>query len=114
MGALIRAFLINIVPGGFLPWAIIMANITGCFLIGMLWILAVDLYWDQRLFLLIFTGILGGLTTFSTYMLDSLELMLSGEITRGLLNIILSNFLGIAVIFGGFYTGKLILMLLKA
>jgi CrcB protein len=62
-------------PGRF-PWDTLLVNVVGCFLIGVLMVLVVE-QWPERLLVRPFfgTGVLGGFTTFSTYVVD----------TRGLL-----------------------------
>lgn len=58
------------------PWATLVANVTGCFLLGLLsgWVLV------HRPMLRRFAGIgvLGGYTTFSTHLLDARELLGDG------------------------------------
>ena len=57
-------------PDGF-PWATFVINVTGCLLIGALMVLVTDVWAEQKLarpFLGV--GVLGGYTTFSTYIVD--------------------------------------------
>ena len=56
--------------GGF-PVAILVVNIAGCALIGVLMVLSTDVWSRQRLLRpFLGTGVLGGFTTFSTYAVD--------------------------------------------
>lgn len=57
-------------PGGF-PWATFAANVAGCLLIGVLMVLVTEV-WPGRPLVRPFLGIgvLGGFTTFSTYVVD--------------------------------------------
>ncbi|MEO6000884.1 MAG: fluoride efflux transporter CrcB [Chitinophagaceae bacterium] len=62
------------------PLGIFAVNILGCFLIGVFYALAEKqniISTDTRLFLM--TGICGGFTTFSTFSLDNLALLKSGN-----------------------------------
>ncbi|MBX6749713.1 MAG: CrcB family protein [Micromonosporaceae bacterium] len=57
-------------PGGF-PWSTFLVNITGCLLIGALMVLIVEVWSGARLLRpFLGVGVLGGYTTFSTYVLD--------------------------------------------
>ncbi|SUO97624.1 fluoride efflux transporter CrcB [Suttonella ornithocola] len=57
----------------FSPWAILAVNLLGCFLIGLL--AAVLMRQPQPLWrLFIITGFLGGFTTYSSYILDLIQL----------------------------------------
>jgi CrcB protein len=62
-----------------LAWATFGINVSGCLLIGVLMVLASEV-WSARRLLLPFlgTGVLGGYTTFSTYILDIHQLLAAG------------------------------------
>lgn len=80
-GALARyglALMLPSQPGGF-PWSTFTANVLGCFLIGVLMVLITEACSAHRLLRpFIGVGALGGFTTFSTYAVESHELMRSG------------------------------------
>ena len=61
----------------------------------------------------LFTGLFGGFTTFSSFALDSSALFRNGEDKLALLNIVLSNALGLIAVFVGLYVGKQCVGLLK-
>jgi CrcB protein len=68
------------------PWSTFAINVAGCLLAGVLAGLAeeYELFGpDARL--LVFTGLLGGFTTFSAFGLDALFLLRRGEIATALL-----------------------------
>lgn len=50
----------------------------------------------------VFVGILGGFTTFSSYMLDTLTLAYSGEPGVALLNVTAQTLLGLAAVWAGY------------
>ena len=62
-------------PNGF-PWATFAINVTGCLLIGVLVVTIAEI-WPRRRLLRSFlgTGVLGGYTTFSTYIVDAQQLL---------------------------------------
>ena len=56
--------------GGF-PWATLFVNVTGCALMGLLMIAITEVWVGHRLLRpLLGTGVLGGYTTFSTFVAD--------------------------------------------
>ncbi|MDQ3824758.1 MAG: CrcB family protein, partial [Actinomycetota bacterium] len=60
-------------------WVTFAINVSGCLLIGVLMVLVSEV-WSARRVLLPFlgTGVLGGYTTFSTYILDIHQLLAAG------------------------------------
>lgn len=62
--------------GGGFPWATLIVNVSGCFLMGVL-IETAALKWSmsQEMRVFLTTGILGGFTTFSAFSLDFAVLM---------------------------------------
>jgi CrcB protein len=70
-------------------WGTLFVNVTGCFLIGLLGNLRENGPAEfDRYFLMV--GVLGGYTTFSTFSLQTLELLQKGSVTLALANITLS------------------------
>jgi len=112
LGSILRRTLGLLIPTGYLPWPVIIANITGCFLIGMIWVFAQFFEWDQRVALLVITGFLGGFTTFSSYMLDSVKLFTQGAYTQGILNLLFTNIVALLMIAAGILLGQAIIKFL--
>ncbi len=82
IGGLARLGVVTALPqprGGF-PWAVLLVNVLGCLLIGVLMALVVGV-WPPHDYLRPFlgTGILGGFTTFSTYTSDTRALLQDGH-----------------------------------
>ncbi len=66
-------------PGRF-PWTTFGINVVGCALIGVLLVLASDVFTTRRLLRpFLGTGVLGGFTTFSAYVVDSQRLTGNGH-----------------------------------
>lgn len=83
-----QATLAGISLAGF-PLATLAVNVTGSFLIGLLAFLNIDgatLHENFRLLLI--TGVLGGFTTFSSFSLETLQLLLDGGHVRAIANIV--------------------------
>jgi CrcB protein len=84
------------------PHETLTVNLAGCFLIGLLWgyFERFSISAEFRLFL--FTGVLGGYTTFSTYARESIQLFKAGEPFSALSYILISNVIGLTLVAAGF------------
>lgn len=85
------------------PVSTFAVNVAGCLTIGVLAGLAVrhDLLSDN-LRLLLFSGFLGGFTTFSAFGLDALTLVQRGDWLLGCIYVCATVFLGLAAIWLGY------------
>jgi CrcB protein len=84
------------------PLATFVVNVTGCFIAGLLTglIQKFDLLtYDVRLFL--FTGILGGFTTFSAFGLETMMMLQRGDASTACGYVVLSVLCGLAVFWIG-------------
>ena len=77
------------------PHAVLVVNALGSALAGML--LAVVGYVSNDVFLILITGLCGGLPTFSTWSVETIQLATEGRMRAALLNVGLNLVLGIAV-----------------
>jgi len=96
--------LVDKVYNGVFPWATLLVNLTGAFLIGFLWGAFDRFYISPGMRTFIFIGILGSFTTFSTFAFDILSMTKDGEIKLMLFYLLASNMLGIGFAFAGFYS----------
>jgi CrcB protein len=109
-GAVARYLVDNVVldrvPGAF-PLGILVVNLTGAFLLGLLAALIIErglLPSELRSPLLV--GFLGAYTTFSTLMLDSWRLVEDGLPVLGAANLVGSMVLGIVALGAGLWLGR--------
>lgn len=82
MGALLRwGFAIWLNPGGLLPWGTLAVNLIGGYLIGVAMALFdglpnIDPAWR----LMVITGFLGTLTTFSSFSAETVGMLINGRV----------------------------------
>jgi len=107
----IGRYLVQIAVGKYVtltfPLGTLIVNITGCFLIGLLYGLAERHAWmniEWRLFLI--TGICGGYTTFSSYSYEGIMLLKHGNYTYLFLYISSSVILGLLATLGGILSAR--------
>jgi CrcB protein len=83
------------------PWGTLIVNLGGCLMIGIILGLAEKSNLvEPSLRLFFVTGFLGGLTTFSSYAMESI-LALRISMTMSLANIAANNLLGLALVVAG-------------
>ena len=90
------------------PYGTMVVNLAGCFLIGLLFALADRsrlLTPDVRLLLI--TGFLGALTTFSTVSLETVNAGRAGLTLQSLTNILINNLGGLSLTWLGLRLGGL-------
>ncbi|MFM9052814.1 MAG: fluoride efflux transporter CrcB [Bacteroidota bacterium] len=84
------------------PYGTLIVNLSGCLLIGMLagWESANELHENTKL--LLFVGLMGGFTTFSSFSLETLQLLRSGAIGSAVIYVLVSTLGGLLLAAGGF------------
>lgn len=90
----------------YFPFGTLIANIAGCFLIGVLFALSEKglIPSESRIFLI--TGILGGFTTFSSFSLETIVMLKDGYLLKAILYIITSVVVGLLATFYAIYLLK--------
>lgn len=95
--------------GGSFPFGTLIVNLTGTLILGIFLTLATERFLiDPRWRILVAIGFCGSYTTFSSYSYESVNLILTGQPTLGLLNLFGSALLGGIVMLAGIYIGRLI------
>ena len=104
IGAVCR-YLIGMLPlkeGCTFPIKTLMINIAGSFLIGIVVALAMKTdSLDSRTVLFLKVGICGGFTTFSSFALETTDLMKNGKMHLAVIYTVLSVTLGVLAVFAG-------------
>lgn len=80
------------------PYGTFVVNMLGCFAIGFLFQGIAREAVPKRFQLLLVTGFLGGFTTFSSFSLESANLISSGHVAAALANVFLSVVPGVALV----------------
>lgn len=89
------------------PWGTAIVNFVGCFLIGFLMTLALEVspMWPElRLFLV--TGVLGGLTTFSTFGYETMRFVRDGALLMALANLGVNLVAGLGAVMLGTWVAR--------
>lgn len=107
IGAGLRYFIINVTGkliGTNFPYGTLLVNVLGCFLIGIIMELSLSSnYVSPNLKIFLTTGILGGLTTFSTFSYETAQFVLKSNLYLSIINIILNVFVCLLSVLIGQY-----------
>ena len=107
LGSMARYGIWKSIPAsaGAFTWAIFAVNVTGSFLLGLFVGLLIGRL-EDRVRLFFFIGVLGGFTTFSTFIVDSIELFRAGVTGGAIANVVLSVGVGLLVATVGIIVGE--------
>lgn len=89
-----------------LPWGTLIANIAGCFLIGIVFSLYLNGNVKEEWRLFFIPGVLGGFTTFSSFSLETVEMLRSGYFSKALVYVGLSVLAGLTATYLGILITK--------
>jgi CrcB protein len=112
LGTLSRYLLqgsVHRLAGSSFPWGTLAVNACGCFLTGMLWSLF-EHRWPAsgQVRTLVLIGFMGSFTTFSSFILETSELMRASEWLHAAGNILGQNSLGFAGLVAGLALGRIL------
>lgn len=114
LGALGREGMTLLMPGGAdrFPWAILAVNSSGSALLGLVLALTIERFPRGRLARpLLGTGVLGGYTTFSTYVVQTDQLAAAGHGARAALYALATLFGGLLACLAGLLAARLVIRL---
>lgn len=95
--------------GGAMPYGTLAVNVGGSFLLGLLARLSLDLHLlSEKPMAFLGVGFLGAFTTFSTFSVQTLELLESGTPGKALFNIILNLSLSLIAAALGLSLGRVL------
>jgi len=112
-GALLRYLIAESVPDTIFPWSVLLINALGCYFIGLFWQASVFTHFSSDMKIFIFVGLFGAFTTFSTYALETIELVRADRPFLALLNVVLNNLMGALMVLTGLVTTKAAVFVVK-
>lgn len=113
LGGVARFWVANLVYavlGRQFPFGTLVVNVSGCLLMGLLFVLTIERFGSLATHLraLLLIGLLGGYTTFSSFSIETLNLFESGNWSGGLLNVVFTTLLCLLATWIGVIGGRLL------
>jgi CrcB protein len=111
IGGVLRYWVSNsmyLLLGKQFPYGTLIVNISGCFLMGLLFVISVERLdgFASQFRALVLIGLLGGYTTFSSYSIETINLFESGNWVSALINMLLSTFICVLAAWLGVIGGR--------
>lgn len=108
IGAMMRHALGLILSKGGGLYAILAANVVGSFLMGltMAWVMGRGEGDGNTVLLFFCVGVFGGFTTFSSFSLQTVQLIESGQMTKAAIYVLGSVFFAVVMLFVGLEIGR--------
>ena len=108
LGAVLRQLTsVSLAGRGRIPWGVLVVNVVGSFIAGLA--LAAPL--DPTVQLIIVSGVCGGLTTFSTFAVETIQLVSEGKHRAAAASVALNLALAVPAAFLGLAAGQALVAL---
>ena len=92
---------------GLFPVGTLFVNVVGCLIIGLLGALFAGPHLIREEYrVAVLVGVLGAFTTFSTFGWETFSLLNAGQIRLAVVNVVLSNGVGLAAVWIGYRLGE--------
>ena len=90
------------------PWHTFSVNIMGCLLIGFMFSITLENVTLENLRLFMMVGVLGGFTTYSSFGLETFDLIMQNKFYLASSYILATNIFGLVAVFCGYSIHKLV------
>jgi len=110
-GGVLRYWISNgayLLLGRQFPYGTLVVNVSGCFLMGLLFVLTLERLDSigPQIRALLLIGLLGGYTTFSSFSIETINLFENGNWAGAVMNIFFNTFICILATWTGIIGGK--------
>lgn len=111
LGGVLRYWISNgvyLLLGRQFPYGTLIVNISGCFFMGLLFVLTLERFdsFGSQLRALLLIGLLGGYTTFSSFSIETINLFETGNWLSAIMNIFFSTTLCLVAAWLGVIGGR--------
>ncbi len=116
IGSLVRYVISGLdyrISMGVFPVGTLVVNVTGSFMIGCVWSFVERFAVPPNIRQFILVGILGGYTTFSTFSLETFNLIREGEYRIAVMNVVLSAVIGVGAVLLGYMLSRVLMNAFK-
>jgi fluoride exporter len=116
LGATVRYLVAKNIQGisnHLFPLGTLFVNATGSFVIGFLFYFFENTIISNDIKSFLTIGFLGAYTTFSTYSLETVNLLRDGEIKMGIINLVASNVLCLVMVIVGMVCSRILFRIIR-